>query len=160
MLINRKYLALKITSVVFTVTKAPSVCAAVVGEWMRGVFTGSCKFSSGRHPKHAVLNDTIKRSLTECGSLLYYGISGSWQERREETGWYYCIPILQQESLCWDATCTDTYTDTNIYRSAVSIGHEARKAEEPKRRKYRAHDLLQVWVHRIFTFYSNELCFR
>ena len=41
-------------------------------------------------------------------------------------------------SLCWDATCTDTYTDTNIYSSAVLVGHAARKAEERKRRKYGA----------------------
>ena len=36
-----------------------------------------------------------------------------------------------------DVTCTDTYADTNIYSSAVSVGHAEREADERKRRKYR-----------------------
>ena len=40
------------------------------------------------------------------------------------------------KSLCEDAACTDAYADTNIYSSAVSVGHAARKAEERRRRKY------------------------
>ena len=62
------------------------------------------------------------------------------------TGWYYCVPILQRKSLCWDATCTNTYASS----SAVSVGHAALEAEERKRRNYRAVGCsLQVWAHRI-----------
>ena len=48
-------------------------------------------------------------------------------------------------NLCWNATCTDTYTDTNIYSSAVSVGHTAREAEERKHRKYGA-----LWARFMF----------
>ena len=48
------------------------------------------------------------------------------------------FPFSNGRSLCWDATCTDIYANTNIYSSAVSVGHAAREAEERKRWKYGA----------------------
>ena len=41
-------------------------------------------------------------------------------------------------SLDLDTTCTDTYTDTNIHSSPVSVGYAARENEERQRRKYGA----------------------
>ena len=46
------------------------------------------------------------------------------------------FPFSEGKSLCWDATCVDTYAETNLNRSAVSSGSAARGAEEAKRRKY------------------------
>ena len=33
----------------------------------RGLHGLSCKFSAGRHPRHAVVNDIIKQSLQSAG---------------------------------------------------------------------------------------------
>ena len=48
------------------------------------------------------------------------------------------FPFSNGRSLCWNATFTDTYADTNIYSSAVSVRHAAPEAEKQKRRKYGA----------------------
>ena len=45
------------------------------------------------------------------------------------------FPFSNRRSICRDATCTDTYADTNIYSSAVSVGHAAREAVQRKHRK-------------------------
>ena len=34
-----------------------------------GIFTGSYKFSAGRHPRHAAVNDIIKRGV-QCAGIL------------------------------------------------------------------------------------------
>ena len=41
-------------------------------------------------------------------------------------------------SVCWDATCIDTFAASHIYGSAVSAGSAARGADERKCKKYEA----------------------
>ena len=45
-------------------------------------------------------------------------------------------PFSQGRSLCWDATCVNTFADSSIHNSAMEAGHAATKAEESKRAKY------------------------
>ena len=41
-------------------------------------------------------------------------------------------------SVTGNITCTDTYSDIDIYSSTIAVGHAAREAEERKTRKYEA----------------------
>ena len=41
----------------------PHMCRCDRGMDAKGLHGLSCKFSAGRHPRHAALNDIIKRSL-------------------------------------------------------------------------------------------------
>ena len=104
----------------------------------RGLHGLSCKFSVGRHPRHAALNDISKRGLQSVGVPSILEPEGVNRGDGKRPDGMTVFPFSNGRSLCWDATCTDTYADTNIYSSAVSVGHAAREAEERKRRKYGA----------------------
>ena len=104
----------------------------------KGLHGLSCKFSAGRHPRHAAVNGIIKRSLrsAEVPSILEpVGVDRGDGKRPDGIT---VFPFSNGRSLSWNAACTDTYADTHIYSSAVSVGHAARVAEERKRWKYEA----------------------
>ena len=46
------------------------------------------------------------------------------------------FPFSQGKSLCWDATCINTFGERSINDSAIEVGHAAAKAETAKRSKY------------------------
>ena len=98
----------------------------------------SCKYSAGRHPRHAALNECVRRALQGANvpSLLEpVGIDRG--DGRRPDG-ITIFPFSEGKCLCWDATCVDTYAATHVNGSAVSPGSAAREAEDEKRRKYAA----------------------
>ena len=98
----------------------------------------SCKYSAGRHPRHAALNECVRRALQSAGvpSLLEpVGIDRGDGKRPDGIT---IFPFSEGKCLCWDATCVDTYAATHVNGSAVSPGSAAREAEDGKRRKYAA----------------------
>ena len=85
---------------------------------------------------YAALNDIIKRDLQSArvhSILERVGVD-------REHGWVgiTAFQFSNERSLCWNATCTDNYADTNIYSSAVSLRYAAREATERNYRKYEA----------------------
>ena len=48
------------------------------------------------------------------------------------------FPFSEGKSLCWDATCSDTFSYTSINESACLPGSAANKAEERKLSYYRS----------------------
>ena len=44
----------------------------------------------------------------------------------------------QGKSLCWDATCIDSFAESSVINSAMSVGYAAWEAEERKQQKYSA----------------------
>ena len=46
------------------------------------------------------------------------------------------FPFSHGKSLCWDATCTNTYGESVINETAIEAGKAASKAENAKRSKY------------------------
>lgn len=104
----------------------------------RGLHGLSCKYSAGRHPRHAALNDVVKRALQGAGipSILEpVGIDRGDGKRPDGIS---VFPFTNGRCLCWDATCVDTYAVSHVNSSAVAPGNAAREAEERKRRKYAA----------------------
>ena len=113
------------------------ICTAVVEEWMRGVCTGSLASS--------VLSDiqNMRPWMISLNKVYQVrGVSSILEPVRVARGdgkrldGITVFPFSNERSLCWDATCTDTYADINIYSSAVSVEHAARETEEQRRRKY------------------------
>ena len=90
---------------------------------LHGLF---CKFSAEQHPRHGALNDIIKRGLqSERVPSILEPVGVDRGDGNRPDG-ITVFPFSNRRSLCWDAICTDTYADTNIYSSAVLIGHAAR----------------------------------
>ena len=48
------------------------------------------------------------------------------------------FPYSRGKSLCWDATCVDTFCSGSVIDSALEPGSAAARAEELKREKYRS----------------------
>ena len=114
----------------------PHVCRCGRNMDARGLHALSCKFSAGRGPRHTALNETVRRALRSAGipsTLEPVGIDRGDGKRPDGIT---VFPFSRGRYLVWDATCTDTYAETNLNGSAVSPGSAARKAEERKRSKY------------------------
>jgi len=104
----------------------------------RGLHGLSCKYSAGRHPRHAALNDIIKRGLQKAGIPSILEPLGIDRGDGKRPDGITAFPFSRGKSLCWDATCVDTYAECNLNNSAVAPGSAARGAEDAKRRKYAA----------------------
>ena len=104
----------------------------------KGIHGLSCKYSAGRHPRHAALNDVVRRALKSAGipSILEpVGIDRGDGKRPDGIS---VFPFSNGKCLCWDATCVDTFAETHVNSSAVTPGAATNAAEDGKRRKYAA----------------------
>ena len=102
----------------------------------RGLHALSCKYSAGRYPRHAALNDVIKRALQSAGLPSVLEPVGVDRGDGKRPDGITVFPFANGKCLCWDGTCIDTYAETHLNNSAVSPGFAAREAEKRKRRKY------------------------
>ena len=96
----------------------------------------SCKKSAGRYPRHAQLNDLIKRSLSSVGipsDLEPVGLDRGDGKRPDGLTTF---PFKRGKCLAWDATCTDTFADSAVIGSALKPGTAARAAEVIKMDRY------------------------
>jgi len=116
----------------------PHICRCGQAMDARGLHGLSCKYSAGRHPRHAALNDVIKRALQSAGIPSILEPLGVDRGDGKRPDGITVFPFSNGKCLCWDATCTDTYAETYLNGSAVSAGSAACGAEERKRRKYAA----------------------
>ena len=102
----------------------------------KGYHALTCKFSAGRHPRHTVLNDTVRRALLSAGipSLTEpIGVDRGDGKRPDGITLY---PFSKGMSLAWDATCVNTFAESHVLSAATSAGAAAREAEDNKRKKY------------------------
>jgi len=104
----------------------------------RGLHGLSCRFSAGRLPRHSALNEIVKRSLQSAGIPSVLEPAGMDRGDGKRPDGVTVFPFARGKSLCWDATCVDTFAETNLLSSAVSPGKAASEAEKAKRRKYSA----------------------
>ena len=111
-------------------------CGATIDEF--GLHPLSCRHSAGRFPRHAALNDVIKRGLEAAGFPSQLEPVGLDRGDGKRPDGLTLFPFKSGKALVWDATCTDTFSPGNIVSSAVDPGAAARSAEENKVRKYAA----------------------
>ena len=96
----------------------------------------SCRRSSGRHSRHAEINDIVKRSLASAkipSHLEPTGISSSEGKRPDGIT---VVPWKRGRVLVWDATCPDTYAPSYVSLATREAGAVADLAEQNKSRKY------------------------
>ena len=96
----------------------------------------ACRMSVGRHPRHSMLNDIIKRALASAGypsTLEPVGLTRADGKRADGVT---MTPWFRGASLAWDATAVDALAPSNMSRSASTPGHAAKAAEEKKCSKY------------------------
>ena len=92
----------------------------------------SCLKSAGRLPRHAHINDIIKRSLAAAGIPSILEPAGLDRGNGKRPDGITVFPYQQGKSLCWDATVSDTFSKTAINSSAHTPGSAANAAEDRK----------------------------
>ena len=89
------------------------------------------------HPtRHAQLNDIIKRALLTAGVPSLLEPSGLSADNAIRPDGITVFPFSEGKSMCWDATCWDTFSASAINDAAHTAGTIAAKAEKTKVAKY------------------------
>ena len=96
----------------------------------------SCRFSAGRHPRHAALNDVVKRGLQRAGLPSVLEPPGLDRGDGKRPDGITVYPFREGKSLIWDCTCVDTFARTHLNNSAIEARSAATAAEALKRTKY------------------------
>ncbi|CAG9109911.1 unnamed protein product [Plutella xylostella] len=96
----------------------------------------SCQRSAGRLPRHAALNDVIRRAFASAGIPAILEPTGLARDDGKRPDGMTVMPWKYGKCLVWDATCTDTVAPSHIQGSAAAAGTAAAAAENLKRRKY------------------------
>ena len=89
-----------------------------------------CRWSAGRHPRHAAVNDIIQRALTSAkipSRLEPTGLCRSGEKRPDRCS---IMPWSSGNVLVWDAMYPDTYAPSHISEAAREAGAVALKAEQ------------------------------
>ena len=104
----------------------------------KGLHPLSCRYSAGRAPRHAALNEVIKRALSGAGipsTLEPHGLNRGDGKRPDGVTLF---PWRNGRCLVWDVTCVDTFAEGHLTAGALQVGSAAEAAEEQKRREYAA----------------------
>ena len=96
----------------------------------------ACKLSLGRLPRHANLNDVVKRALAAAGIPSWLEPIGLDRGDGRRPDGVTVFPYYQGRCLTWDATCVDTYSNSAVVDAAITPGSAAAGAEERKRSRY------------------------
>ena len=97
----------------------------------------SCRYSAGRHPRHASLNDIVKRALTTAGIPCNLEPPGLDRGDGRRPDGMTVFAYRNGMPLVWDATCVDTFAASYVVQCAVNPAHAANQAEQAKIVKYR-----------------------
>ena len=98
----------------------------------RGLNGLSCKFSTGRFPKHSAMNDVIKRALQKAGLPSVLEPPGLDRGDGSRPDGITVFPLRGGKTLICNCTCVDTFTGVHLNMSAMEAGTAANSAEERK----------------------------
>ena len=96
----------------------------------------SCRSSSGRHCRHAAVNDIVKRSLDSPKIPSHLEPSGLYRSDGRRPDGASIVPWKKGRVLVWDATCPDTLAPSYLSIATAEAGAVAREAEHRKQVKY------------------------
>ena len=88
----------------------------------------SCRYSAGRLPRHANLNDVVKRGLAAAGIPSWLEPVGLDRGDGRRPDGITVFPYSQGKCLIWDATCVDSLSATAVVESAIELGSAALSA--------------------------------
>ncbi|XP_061717664.1 uncharacterized protein LOC133525431 [Cydia pomonella] len=96
----------------------------------------SCSRSAGRIPRHASINDVIRRAFVSAKVPALLEPNGLVRDDGKRPDGMTLVPWSMGRPLVWDATCVDTLAPSHIPGTKVDAGAAASSAESLKRRKY------------------------
>ena len=96
----------------------------------------SCRFSAGRSSRYCTINNTIKRSLDTAGIHSILEPVGLDRANGRRPDGVTSFPLKGGRALAWDATCTDSFSTSNLCSKILNSGTASNAAEDLKRRKY------------------------
>ena len=96
----------------------------------------SCRWSEGRHHRHAAINDILHRALSSAKIPSRLEPSGLYRSDGKRPDGITIVPWKNGKLLVWDATCPDTYAPSYSAFATSEAGVVAAQAEERKCSKY------------------------
>ena len=96
----------------------------------------SCRKSQGRHPRHAAVNELIRRSLASAKIPSHLEPSGITRSDGKRPDGATIMPWKNGRTMVWDATCPDTFAPSHVAHAAREAGTVASQAERNKCQKY------------------------
>ena len=109
-------------------------CGSLVDEL--GTHGLSCRFSKGRHPRHAGVNNVIKRSLDVAQIPSHLEPSDLYRSDGKRPDGASIVLWKEGRALVWYATCPDTLAHSYQQISVREAGSVVAEAERRKRLKY------------------------
>lgn len=96
----------------------------------------SCRWSEGRLPRHAAVNEIICRSLTSAKVPSRLEPNGLYRSDGKRPDGISLLPWKNGKFLVWDVTCPDSFAPSHLVSSASGAGIVAKQAEHSKSLKY------------------------
>ena len=96
----------------------------------------SCRFSAGRHFRHAMLNDILHRALSSTNVPSRLEPTGLDRADGKRPDGITMVPWSNGRLLVWDATCVDTFAPSHLSMTASEVCAAANQAEQTKIKKY------------------------
>ena len=109
-------------------------CGATVDE--SGVHGLSCRFSKGRHSRHASLNSLVKRGLDSAKIPSHLEPVGLFRLDGRRPDGATMVPWKCGKVMVWDVTCADSLANSHRELASRETGAVAACAEQRKRAKY------------------------
>ena len=92
--------------------------------------------SQGRHPRHAAVNDLLKRSLASAKIPSLLEPTGIARSDGRRPDWISVMPWRNGRTLVWVATCPDTFAPSNVRRPSCkgsrAGGQPSREGKKPE----------------------------
>ena len=85
-----------------------------------------CRYSAERLPRHANLNDVVKRALAVAGIPSWLEPVGLDRGDGRRPDGVTVFPYSRGRALCWDATCIDTFSQASLIASASRTAEDGR----------------------------------
>ena len=101
-----------------------------------GLHPLSCLFSAGRFPRHSAINNIIKRSLDTAGLHSILEPVGLDRGDGRRSDGVTSFPDKGGKALGWDATCTDSFSTSNLYSTILNPDSASSAAKDLKKQKY------------------------
>ena len=96
----------------------------------------SCRYSQGRHFRHAAVNDIVHRSLVAAKIPARLEPSGLQRSDGKRPDGVTVVPWRSGKLLIWDVTCPDTFSPSYTSIATSEAGAVAASAEGRKQSKY------------------------
>ena len=123
----------------------------------------NCRYSRGRHPRHAEINGIIQRSLGSAKIPCHLEPTDLYRSDGKRPDGASIVPWMGGKVLVWDVTCPDTLAPSYSAVAAREAGAVASEAQRRKRAKYAhlnpSHHFVPIAVETLGAFGPEALTF-